>query len=98
MLGSLAVSDVDVVVVTYRSGETVRTAIEPLIDDASVRIIVVDNASPDGTVEILRELPVETIALTENGGFAHGCNVGARAGEAPCILFLNPDAQIDPEA
>ena len=47
---------------------------------------------------MLRSLPVETIALTENGGFAHGCNVGAAAGDAPYVLFLNPDAYIEPVA
>jgi N-acetylglucosaminyl-diphospho-decaprenol L-rhamnosyltransferase len=61
-------------------------------------VIAVDNASGDGTVDLLRTLPVETIALEENGGFAHGCNAGWRAGSSPYVLFLNPDAQIQPEA
>ena len=61
-------------------------------------MFAVDNASGDGTLDVLRSLPVETIELTENGGFAHGCNVGAAAGEAPFVLFLNPDAHIEPAA
>ena len=61
-------------------------------------MFAVDNASGDETVEVLRSLPVETIALAENGGFAHGCNVGAAAGDAPYVLFLNPDAVIEPDA
>jgi GT2 family glycosyltransferase len=61
-------------------------------------VFAVDNASGDDTVDVLRSLPVETIALTENGGFAHGCNVGAAAGQAPYVLFLNPDARIEPPA
>ena len=47
---------------------------------------------------MLRALPIETIALEENGGFALGCNVGAAAGTNPCVLFLNPDARIEPHA
>ena len=89
---------VDVVVVTYNSAETIAAAVEQLGGVESTRVIVVDNASSDGTVERLRTLPVETVALAENGGFAHGCNVGWRAGEAPYVLFLNPDARIGPEA
>jgi N-acetylglucosaminyl-diphospho-decaprenol L-rhamnosyltransferase len=92
------VAAVDVVVVTYRSGETVRGAIRPFVGKDSVRVIVVDNSSGDSTLDVLSTLPVETIALTENGGFAHGCNVGAAAGSSPYVLFLNPDAQIEPAA
>jgi N-acetylglucosaminyl-diphospho-decaprenol L-rhamnosyltransferase len=87
-------SRVDVVVVTYNSAETIGDAIAPLAGAVGVRTIVVDNASSDGTLELLRSQPVETIALEENRGFAHGCNVGWRAGDAPCVLFLNPDARI----
>ena len=36
-----------------------------------------------------------TIPLTSNAGFAHGCNVGARAGSAPYVLLLNPDTTIE---
>ena len=89
---------VDVVVVTYRSGETVRGSLRPLVGKDFVRVIVVDNSSGDETLDILSTLDVETIALEENGGFAHGCNVGAAAGSAPYVLFLNPDAQIQPDS
>ena len=61
-------------------------------------MFAVDNASGDDTLDVLRSLPVETIALAENGGFAHGCNVGAAAGDSPYVLFLNPDAVIEPDA
>jgi GT2 family glycosyltransferase len=92
------VARVDVVVVTYRSGGTVRRTLLSLAGSELVRVFAVDNASGDDTLDVLRTLPVETIALTENGGFAHGCNVGAAAGSAPFVLFLNPDAVIEPAA
>ena len=95
LVGSSAVVSVDVVTVTYRSEGTVRGALEMLTGHEGVRVIVVDNASDDATLNVLGSLPVETIALDENHGFAHGCNVGAAAGTAPYVLFLNPDARFD---
>ena len=89
---------VDVVVVTYKSGRTVEVATSPFAGKDFVRVFVVDNASGDGTVDVLQSLPVEAIALEHNGGFAHGCNVGAQAGTNPYVLFLNPDARIEAEA
>ena len=89
---------VDVVVVTYRNANTVASAVEPLAGIEQFRVLVVDNASGDDTLDLLRKLPVETIALDENGGFAHGCNVGTAAGTNPYVLFLNPDARLEPAA
>ncbi len=89
-------SRVDAIIVTYNSAGTIGSAAERVAGLDWVRVTVVDNASGDGTVDLLRALPVETIALDENGGFAHGCNVGWRRGSAPFVLFLNPDAQLAP--
>lgn len=97
-LGSPSVARIDVVVVTYKSGETVRGAVAPFAGKDFVRVLVVDNASGDLTLDVLSTLPVETIALEDNNGFAHGCNVGAAAGSSPYVLFLNPDARIEPDA
>jgi N-acetylglucosaminyl-diphospho-decaprenol L-rhamnosyltransferase len=89
---------VDVVVVSYNSEEHLRRCVQPLAWLAGVTVIVVDSASSDGSVERVADLPVTRIPLTENRGFAHGCNVGWRAGEAEFVLFLNPDATIDEES
>ncbi len=86
---------VDVVVVSYNSRDHLRACVQPLVALADVNVIVVDNASPDDSLETIRDLPAQAIALDHNGGFAHGCNAGWRAGEAPYVLFLNPDARID---
>ena len=58
---------------------------------------VVDNASPDRSLEVVADLPVQAIDSGRNGGFAFGCNLGMAAGNAPLVLFLNPDARIDAE-
>jgi hypothetical protein len=65
------------------------------------RIIVVDNASSDETVETLRARFGERIDLIvnrDNLGFAAGCNVGIRralAQEADCVLLLNNDTVVN---
>jgi hypothetical protein len=86
---------VDVVVVSFNSRPSLRACVEPLAGLDGVRVIVVDNASTDGSLDALAALPVTTLRLDRNGGFAVGCNRGWRAGDAPFVLFLNPDARID---
>jgi N-acetylglucosaminyl-diphospho-decaprenol L-rhamnosyltransferase len=57
---------------------------------------VVDNASNDGTAEMVaREFPwVHLTASDRNLGFAAATNIAIRAGEAPYVLALNPDTRI----
>jgi len=87
---------VDVVVVSYNSRRQLRRCVEQLAAEDGVQVIVVDNASSDGSLEEVTDLPVRSIGLELNGGFATGCNAGWRAGAAPFVLFLNPDASIEP--
>lgn len=65
---------------------------------APVRIIVVDNASSDGSVEMVRrEFPqVCLIANTTNNGFAAATNQGLREGDARFSMLLNPDTKVTP--
>lgn len=88
-------ASVDIVIVSYNSRDRLRAAVEHLVDVPGMRVFVVDNASIDGSLSAIEDLPATTFALERNGGFAHGCNVGWRAGAAPYVLFLNPDARID---
>jgi N-acetylglucosaminyl-diphospho-decaprenol L-rhamnosyltransferase len=86
---------VDVVIVSYNSRDRLRACVEPLLAAPSTNVIVVDNASPDASLEAVRDLPLTAIQLPHNGGFAHGVNAGWRAGSSPYVLLLNPDARID---
>jgi N-acetylglucosaminyl-diphospho-decaprenol L-rhamnosyltransferase len=89
-----------VVIVTYNSaaqvGDTLR-ALDEQLDDGD-ELMVVDNASQDGTVDAARAASrrVQVLRQRENLGFAGGCHVGAAASSAPLLLFLNPDAQPGP--
>jgi N-acetylglucosaminyl-diphospho-decaprenol L-rhamnosyltransferase len=90
-----------VVVVTHESaayvGDTLRTLSDQLREDDE--LIVVDNASSDGTPEAARAAAPGAVVLEQrdNLGFAGGCNAGAAAGSAPLLLFLNPDATPGPD-
>lgn len=86
---------VDVVIVSYNSRDRLRACVEPLLAAPNANVIVVDNASPDASLEAVRDLPLTAIQLAQNGGFAHGVNAGWRAGSSPYVLLLNPDARID---
>jgi GT2 family glycosyltransferase len=88
---------VDVVVVSYNSREHLRSCVEPFVGLPGIRVIVIDNASEDGSLDAVADLPVLALAR-HNGGFAFGCNAGWREGKAPFVLFLNPDATLDVES
>ncbi|HYY32209.1 MAG TPA: glycosyltransferase family 2 protein [Gaiellaceae bacterium] len=86
---------VDVVVVSFNSRRHLRACVDPLSQATGINVVVVDNASSDGSLDSIGDLDVVRIPFPENRGFAHGCNAGWRSGRAPFVLFLNPDAVID---
>ncbi|KQV62653.1 MULTISPECIES: glycosyltransferase family 2 protein [unclassified Caulobacter] len=94
--------NVSVVMVVYRTGEALAQSIkhvlaEPLVDE----FIIIDNGSSPQDEDMLRSL-----ALTEprvvlkqghgNIGFARAANMGASTGGGEYIVFLNPDANLQP--
>jgi N-acetylglucosaminyl-diphospho-decaprenol L-rhamnosyltransferase len=94
---------VTAVIVTYNSGTVIRACIDALRRQApDVAIIVVDNASSDETVAVVRSCQnVLCIANTSNLGFAAAVNQGARQAftdsrnpAADFVLILNPDVQL----
>jgi N-acetylglucosaminyl-diphospho-decaprenol L-rhamnosyltransferase len=66
----------------------------------TTQILIVDSASSDGTVEILRESytsrnpQIEVLAQSENVGFTRGNNIGLQAARGRYVLLLNPDTVI----
>lgn len=62
-----------------------------------VEIIVVDNASDDGSQSLIREgFPrVQLITLPENRGFTGACNIGMQAASGDIIALLNNDTEVD---
>lgn len=90
---------VDVLIVTYNSAETVGEAISSVLQSEAVRrVIVVDNASSDESVQAARAAGAATVINSaRNTGFAAGVNMAFRRSDAELVLLLNPDAALDPE-
>ncbi|MCS7301844.1 MAG: glycosyltransferase [Candidatus Kapabacteria bacterium] len=88
--------DVTIVIVSYNVRQYLRQcleSIERVLDRHRLQVIVVDNASQDGTVDVLAPLfPwVEFIALQENIGFGRANNIGIERAKGRYTLILNPD-------
>ncbi len=93
----------DVVIVSYRCAALLRDCLASLLANpprGEMRVQVIDNASGDGTVEMVRtDFP--QVVLTESGenlGFGAANNIGLAAGDAPYALVLNPDTRVTPGA
>ena len=88
------------IVVTYNSAELLPAFFEALATtkDISYEVIVVDNASQDGTPALVAERypHVRLLANHENIGFGRACNQGARAARGELLVFLNPDVIVTP--
>jgi len=90
-----------VVIVTHNSADTIGECLSYLAQSDEARAfltIVVDNCSVDNTtVFIEQEFPwVRLIKSLDNGGFGAANNQGIAIAEGEWIIFLNPDASIDP--
>ncbi|PHR93450.1 MAG: glycosyl transferase [Leeuwenhoekiella sp.] len=90
---------IDIVTVNWNAGLQLKESIESALNHNKgelCRIIVVDNGSSDDSVAAVEGLSgVEIIHAGENLGFGAACNIGAHAGNAPYILFLNPDTRLE---
>lgn len=90
--------DVAAVIVSYNVASLLVRCVESLRADGIDRIVVVDNASSDGSVEAIRRADpgVEVVALDRNVGFGAGVNRGAARTTEPHLLVLNPDVEVEP--
>jgi len=84
---------VGIVIVTYNSEAEIGPCLDAAMAMAAdAEVVVVDNASSDGTLEQVRRRRAALIANPVNRGFAAAVNQGIRAIGADFILLLNPDA------
>jgi glycosyltransferase involved in cell wall biosynthesis len=59
-------------------------------------VIIVDDASGDGTVDMVKKFPVKVLAQTKNGGAAKCRNIGVREAMGKVVLFLDSDTSLLP--
>ncbi len=97
--------DIYFVILNYNLHEETAACVESIrkhIDTNNYKILIVDNASPNGAGEILRrkykdDSIIRIVQLPENIGFARGNNVGiamARKEAASFICCINDDAEL----
>lgn len=85
------------VIPTFNGAHLLSTCLEALFrhpPECDWRVVVVDDASRDGTAELFADFDerLTMIAREKNGGFAEACNEGARMAEdAELLVFLNND-------
>jgi N-acetylglucosaminyl-diphospho-decaprenol L-rhamnosyltransferase len=90
---------ISIVIVNWNSGLLLEKCIRSLKENAQgCRIIIVDNASTDNSLQYADKVGVETTLIQNdaNMGFAAACNRGWRAANGEHILFLNPDTECFP--
>jgi hypothetical protein len=92
-------TDVSIIIVSYNTAELTCSAIQSVCRETkrvSFRLIVVDNASTDGSREAIEEQSsdLQLIRLNENIGFAAANNLAAEHADGRYILLLNPDTVV----
>jgi hypothetical protein len=91
--------DVSILIVNYKTRELLRQCLSSIFASGcslEFEVIVLDNDSRDGSVEMVREeFPrVSLIEHGRNGGLSHGNNLAAAAARGKYLLFLNPDTVV----
>ncbi len=88
-----------VTVVTFNSARYIQRCLESIYEqqDISLHVVVVDNASSDGTRDILKGFRnrAQVILLPDNIGFAEAQNRAIAAGAGEWVLTLNPDVLLE---
>ena len=92
---------VSVVMVVYRTGEALAQSLACVVADPHVdQFIVVDNGSSPGEearlADLARDPKVVVVSGQGNVGFARGANLGAAKATGDLLVFLNPDAFLEP--
>lgn len=95
----------DIIIVNTNTGPELRRCLasippsQPRDSYVLNRVVVVDNASTDGSLDglVCPDLPLHIICNQTNRGFAAASNQGAASSEADYLLFLNPDTRLLPD-
>jgi GT2 family glycosyltransferase len=104
MISDASQPELSIIIVNYNTRQLLTDCLDSLLiaepPPGGMEIIVVDNASSDGSPEMVRaEYPaVKLVANRENVGFSAANNQGTAVAQAPYLLFLNSDTRLEPRA
>lgn len=93
--------DFSIIIVSFNVKERLRINLQALAASTggvSFEVIVIDNASTDGTIEMMKtEFPdIRLLVNDENQGFARASNQGLREAQGQYHILLNPDMKVFP--
>lgn len=100
-------SEITVVIPNYNGmkylPECMTSLCERQEDAPEYEVLIIDNASVDGSVEYLEKewcrksgVRVSLIPMSENTGFCHAVNLGIRKAQSPYVILLNNDTKVEP--
>lgn len=91
--------DISIIIVNFNTGQYLKRCLVSLSKttaDLLGEVIVVDNASSDGSEKTATEFNfAKLIKNKKNLGFAAGCNIGIKNSHGRYILLLNPDTEVE---
>jgi GT2 family glycosyltransferase len=91
-------ADLAIIIVNWNGGDFLRRCLDSVVQfppTARHEVIVVDNASTDGSHELLQSRKeVRLITNTENVGFGRANNQAFASSDAPLLFLLNSDAEV----
>ena len=99
--------DLSVIILNYNSADYLKKCLESIINsdigNYQYEVIVIDNCSPDNSIEIAKSVKssnIKYLELKNNLGFAHGNNQGLNEinSKTRFVLFLNPDTIVQKDS
>ena len=99
-LSPASIPGASIIILTFNSVATVEECLQSVLPTLTTadELIIVDNASSDGTADYLRNLvgkiPATIILNEKNLGFSAGCNVGILESRGQAVVLLNPDTVV----
>src|ERR1035437_3231983 len=91
---------ISIIIVSFNKPKVLFCTIKSIqnaIKTVPFELVIVDNASSDNNVILINQYfpSVKLILNKKNGGFANGCNIGAKNSDGKFLLFINSDILIN---
>jgi GT2 family glycosyltransferase len=98
--------DLSIVILNYNAGDFLKRCVESVLNSdlkgINFELIIVDNASNDGSDEVLKSFSkiknVKILLNDKNLGFSRGNNIGVKKTSGKYVLFLNPDTFVQKDS